>query len=145
MLKEQVQKWSEQLGIEWMLDSLIEEEKAAGILLLLIHKGFNNSIWGSKRLRYWDAFKGKLDLHLGEESLPILISKFAEDMQASIGRNSYQREIATEIAWCKEADAILETIREESLMLVTLARVMQQAIKAQYDYEEKEKGENEHD
>jgi len=143
MLQEQVQKWSEALGLEWMTGEITAEEQAAAILLLLIHKGFNNSVWGSKRLRYWSVFQGKLEKHLGCVNLSEVVSNFANEMQATVGRNEEQRQIVTEIVWCKDAARILDTMRNTTLMLVTLARVMQQAIKDQY--EEREEEEDEHD
>lgn len=143
MLQEQVQKWLEQLGLEWMHDSLTAEEQAAGILLLLVHKGFNNSVWGSKRLRYWSVFQGKLEKHLGCVSLSEAISNFANEMQATVGRNESQRQIATEVVWCRDAARILNAMRNTTLMLVTLVRVMQQAIKEQYEEEREE--DDEHD
>lgn len=138
MLSEQIQRWSEQLGIEWMMPGLSDSEKAAALLLLFIHKGFNDSVWSSKRRRYWGAFEENVALCLGAEHLPSFASQFAENMSARIGRNALQRQIAVEITWCEDAGEIFRCIRESAKMLIVLVQVIRDAIKAQYDLPDEE-------
>lgn len=141
---EQVQEWSQRLGIKWPLPTMTDEERTAALLLLFVHKGFNNSVWGSKRLRYWGAFEENLTRAAYEDSgetLASYINTFAQQMQARVGRNELQRGIAVEIVWCERADAVLECVRQEPKMLVTLIRVIQEALKSEYDQDEAEEEE----
>jgi len=128
--------WAETLGLEWTavgVEDLSEAEKAAALLLLMVHKGFNSSVWGNKRLRYWGAFKDKLSLCLNAETLPQFASQFASEMSATIGRNQRQRQIVVEICWRREGREILDVIGREYEMLVALTQVLRDAIQAQYD------------
>ena len=143
---EQVQEWSQRIGIKWPVPTMTDEEKAAALLLLFVHKGFNNSVWGSKRLRYWGAFEENMTRAAYEDSgdtLASYIDTFARLMQAQMGRNELQRGIAIEIVWSSQAAETLECIRREPKMLKTLVRVLQQTLKGEYDRDEGEEEETE--
>lgn len=129
------------VGLDWQslgIDGITPAERGAALLLLTIHKGFNSDVWGNKRLRYWGAFQEKIELAMGAADLPEFCSLLAREMQASIGRNERQRTVAVRLAYSPYAEAIFDKIRTSHEMLVTLARVMQDSIKAQYDTEDVE-------
>lgn len=140
-MEEKLEELAELVGLDWDalgVDGIEPEERAAALLLLTVHKGFNSDVWGSKLKRYWGAFQEKIELALGAADLPEFCSLLAREMKASIGRNERQREVAVRLAYSAEAEAIFDKIRTSHEMLITLARVMQASIKAQYDTEDEE-------
>ncbi len=140
-MEEKLEELAELVGLDWDalgVDGIEPEEKAAALLLLTIHKGFNSDAWGNKLKRYWGAFQEKIELSLGAADLPEFCSLLAREMKASIGRNERQRAVAVRLAYSADAEAIFEKIRTSHEMLITLARVMQASIKAQYDIEDQD-------
>ena len=89
-------------------------------------------------MRYWGAFEEKAELHLGAQDLAEFATKFAGEMQNSIGRNKLQRGVAIEVTYCEIAGDILARLQVNHKMIVTLVRAMKDAIKSEYDYEESE-------
>lgn len=141
MMQEKLAKWKDKIGLKPdFIDGLVisEADEGAAILLLMIHKGFNSKVWSSKLLRYWGAFEEKVELHLGSQDLAEFTTKFAGDLQNSIGRNKLQRSVAIEVTYCEIAGNILARLQVNHKMIVTLVRAMKDAIKAEYDYEEAE-------
>jgi hypothetical protein len=129
----EIKHWLEQLGFDESqldIEGITDAEWAGALLLLLIHKGYNGDVWDRNRRRYWGAFAEKLELALGAATLAEFASSFANEMSADIGRNKVQRQVAVEIAYHANAEAIFEKIRTSSEMLVTLVRVIQEMIKA---------------
>lgn len=138
-MNEKITQWCATLGLDLdALDipALTDQEMAGALMILLVHKGYNDDVWGNKRARYWGAFAEKLELALGATNLNEFASLFAREMSSSIGRNKHQRQVAVEVANAENNETILDTIRREHEMLVTLAQVMQNMIKSKYDQRE---------
>jgi hypothetical protein len=140
-MEKELQKLENAIGLDWKevgIESINYHERTAALLLLMIHKGFNDGVWGNKLMRYWDAFRGQAELATGADTLAEFASRMADGMGASIGRNAHQREIAVKLAWVSDQGAVLDVLRRELDMLVTLTRVMQSTIKKQYDNNDEE-------
>jgi hypothetical protein len=138
-LPELLAKLDTLVGLDWQalaIDGVADVERAGALLLLTIHKGFNTDVWGKKRTRYWDAFQEKVELALMAGELPEFVSMLAREMSATVGRNDRQREVAVRLTYHPRRQEIYDNIRTSYEMLITLARVMQGSIKAQYDYDE---------
>lgn len=135
-MKDKIKEWNELIGLNIeniTVDGIQDEEMAGALLLLMIHKGYNDKVWGSKRLRYWDAFQEKIELALGATDLNEFACMLAREMSATIGCNKRHRIIASEIVWSTKSVEVFEHIRSDHEMLVTLARVMQNMIKEKYN------------
>lgn len=126
----------ELIGLDWeglAIEGVTDIERAGALLLLTVHKGYNPKVWGKKRKRYWGAFQENIELALMGQDLLEFVSLLAREMQSTIGNNPRQKEVATRIAFHPRRDEIYETIRVNHEIMVTLARVMQEAIKAKFD------------
>jgi hypothetical protein len=138
-LPELLAKLDALVGLDWQalaIDGVTDIERAGALLLLTIHKGFNTDVWGKKRTRYWGAFQEKVELALMAGELPEFVSLLAREMSATVGRNGRQQEVAVRLTYHPRRQEIYDNIRTSYEMLITLARVMQGSIKAQYDYED---------
>ncbi len=140
MDEKELNQLSQMIGLEWARVGLPElglVDKRAALLLLLIHKGFNNSVWGSKRLRYWDAFENNLLRATAAANLPEFVEQFAGAMGAALGRNQTQRTIAMKLVYGAGGESVLDCILVQRKVMAALVQAMRDAIPSAYDYEER--------
>lgn len=107
-------------------------------LLLIVHLSMDWSVWGSKRLKYWDVFQENVAAAAYTDNLAKWLNQLCQRMSVlTPGRNEKARARLEEILNSGNDRALLKLLREETQLLVLMVRVAQQEKKVQWEIENK--------